>query len=163
MPRKIYAASSWRNQYQPEVVKALREAGHEVYDFRNPAEGVKGFQWTEVDPQWQQWTTEAYIELLDHPASNEGYRRDYEAMKWADTCVLILPAGRSANLEAGWFAGARDARDNLVRQLIGHVHMPYRRALELHVYMPEYDDPDLMYKLADSITVNISELIERLK
>ena len=30
---KIYVASSWRNQYFPEVVKKLREYGHEVYDF----------------------------------------------------------------------------------------------------------------------------------
>ena len=33
---KIYVASSWRNPYQPEVVAALKKAGHEVYDFRNP-------------------------------------------------------------------------------------------------------------------------------
>lgn len=31
----IYVASSWRNTYYPEVVQALRDAGHEVYDFRN--------------------------------------------------------------------------------------------------------------------------------
>ena len=30
--KHIYVASSWRNEYYPEVVKALREAGHEVYD-----------------------------------------------------------------------------------------------------------------------------------
>lgn len=29
----IYVASSWRNTYYPEVVQALRDAGHEVYDF----------------------------------------------------------------------------------------------------------------------------------
>jgi hypothetical protein len=34
MKRKIYVASSWRNEYYPEVVEKLREAGHEVYDFR---------------------------------------------------------------------------------------------------------------------------------
>ena len=33
---KIYVASSWRNVYYPEVVTRLREAGHEVYNFRNP-------------------------------------------------------------------------------------------------------------------------------
>ena len=32
----LYIASSWRNTYYPEVVQALRDAGHEVYDFRNP-------------------------------------------------------------------------------------------------------------------------------
>ena len=30
---RIYVASSWRNQYFPEVVKKLLEYGHEVYDF----------------------------------------------------------------------------------------------------------------------------------
>ena len=34
---RIYVASSWRNKYFPEVVDALRAAGHQVYDFRNPA------------------------------------------------------------------------------------------------------------------------------
>ena len=29
---KIYLASSWRNQHQPEVLQALRAAGHEVYE-----------------------------------------------------------------------------------------------------------------------------------
>ena len=36
---RIYVASSWRNAYYPEVVKRLREYGHEVYDFRNPPQG----------------------------------------------------------------------------------------------------------------------------
>ena len=49
---KIYVASSWRNEYQPEVVAALRKA-------------------------------------------------DLDAMLWAETCVLVLPCGRSAHTEAG--------------------------------------------------------------
>ena len=32
---KIYVASSWRNVFYPDVVQRLRDAGHEVYDFRN--------------------------------------------------------------------------------------------------------------------------------
>ena len=46
---RIYVASSWRNQYYPEVVEALRAAGHEVYDFRNPPHGGAGFHWTDID------------------------------------------------------------------------------------------------------------------
>ena len=42
---KIYVASSWRNQYFPEVVKKLREYGHEVYDFRNPPHNQGSFIW----------------------------------------------------------------------------------------------------------------------
>jgi len=45
---KIYVASSWRNKYQPEVVAALRKAGHEVYDFRNPDDNPGGFHWADV-------------------------------------------------------------------------------------------------------------------
>lgn len=36
---KVYVASSWRNSYQPEVVKALRLSGHDVYDFCQPNTG----------------------------------------------------------------------------------------------------------------------------
>ena len=32
----FYVASSWKNTYYLGVVQALRDAGHEVYDFRNP-------------------------------------------------------------------------------------------------------------------------------
>lgn len=41
----IYVASSWRNLLQPGIVVALRRCGHDVYDFRNPAPGNKGFAW----------------------------------------------------------------------------------------------------------------------
>lgn len=40
---KIYVASSWRNNRQPDVVKFLRDLGHEVYDFKNPKPGDDGF------------------------------------------------------------------------------------------------------------------------
>ena len=46
MKHKIYVASSWRNEFYPEVVEKLREAGHEVYDFRNPPSGDPGFKWS---------------------------------------------------------------------------------------------------------------------
>ena len=43
---RIYVASSWRNTHQQAIVAALREAGHDVYDFRNPRPGDKGFAWS---------------------------------------------------------------------------------------------------------------------
>jgi hypothetical protein len=36
---KIYVASSWRCNYQPEAVRRLRDLGHEVYDFRGKGSG----------------------------------------------------------------------------------------------------------------------------
>lgn len=102
---KIYVASSWRNERQPEVVRWLRKAGHEVYDFRNPQEGNHGFKWEDVDPDWQRWSMWEYRRRLSHPTAEQGYRLDFEAMQWADAFVGVMPFGRSASMEMGWAAG----------------------------------------------------------
>ena len=47
----VYVASSWRNEQYPEVVKRLRDAGFNVYDFRNPPSGDHGFWWDSIDPR----------------------------------------------------------------------------------------------------------------
>lgn len=103
---KIYLASSWRNPLQPVMVKILKAWGHEVYDFRNPAPGNHGFHWSEIDPNWQNWTTAEYLKALQHPIAEAGFTVDFDAMKWADAFVLLLPCGRSAHLELGWAVGA---------------------------------------------------------
>lgn len=127
---KIYVASSWRNEFQPAVVETLRKLGHEVYDFRNPTEGNNGFAWSDIDENWENWTTEEYIEALEHPIAKAGFKHDFDAMKWADTCVMVLPCGRSANTEAGWMKGA---------------------GKKVFVYQPIKQEPELMYKIYDGI------------
>ena len=84
---RIYVASSWRNKYFPEVVTRLREAGHEVYDFRNPPHGGAGFHWTDVDPDAPNWTYAQYAEGLHHPLAERQFQADIDALTWADTCV----------------------------------------------------------------------------
>jgi hypothetical protein len=105
---KIYVASSWRNDHQPKVVEVLRAAGHDVYDFRNPKPGNTGFSWRQVDAEHahgEPVTAERWRRMVDHPIALEGYALDMGAMKWADGCVYVLPCGRSASFEAGWFLG----------------------------------------------------------
>lgn len=97
----IYVASSWRNTIQPEVVRILRECGHEVYDFRHPEPGNEGFAWTEIDPDWQQWSPEQYKQALQHPIAQHGYKLDKDAINRCDVCLLVLPSGRSASWELG--------------------------------------------------------------
>jgi hypothetical protein len=104
--KKIYVASSWRNPFQQEVVSILRDLGHEVYDFKNPPNGDKGFSWSEIDPNWQNWTSGEYRNALRYVRSEQGFNNDFDGMQWADTCVMVLPCGRSANTEAGWMKGA---------------------------------------------------------
>lgn len=123
---KIYVASSWRNPEQPEMVRLLKEAGNEVYDFRNPAPGEKGFSWSEIDPNWKNWTPEQFRHALDHPIALHGYSRDYEALKWCDSCLMMMPSGLSAHLEVGWAAGA---------------------GKHTAVYLPSLKEPELMYNL----------------
>ena len=138
---KIYVASSWRNQHYPEVVRRLREAGHEVYDFRNPPHGGAGFHWTDIDPAAPGWTFDQYREGLHHPKAERQFAADLDALRRADTSVLVLPCGRSAHTEAGWMAGAG-------RKVI--------------VYIPEMHEPELMYKLFDGVVGSIDELISQL-
>ena len=98
---KIYVASSWRNEYYPDTVKTLREAGHDVYDFRNPPGGGNGFHWSDVADDW-----------------------------------------RSAHTEAGWFAG---------------------NGKPVFLYIPERQEPELMYKLFQSVCCSIDELLANIR
>ncbi len=142
MTHKIYVASSWRNVHYESVVKALREAGHDVYDFRNPPSGDEGFKWSCVSADYMDWSPQEYREQLGHPKAVRQFSNDIEAMKACDTCVLVLPCGRSAHTEAGWFAGSG------------------RKVL---AYIPEKQEPELMYKLFDGVCCSMDELIEELK
>ena len=134
---RVYVASSWRNPHQPAVVDVLRERGHEVYDFRNPFNGVKGFAWREIDPECQSWSAARYRELLTpQPIGAGGFLSDLRGMQWADTCVLVLPCGRSAHLEAGWFCGQGKRCIILTR---------------------DGEEPELMALLASDICASVNE------
>lgn len=104
MPRSVYVASSWRNGYQPGIVAALRRVGLVVYDFRNPGPGEHGFSWRSIDPDWINWTPAQWRDALRSPIAQSGYANDRGGMDGADCCVLVLPCGRSAHLEAGFMA-----------------------------------------------------------
>lgn len=137
---KVYVASSWRNARQPCIVATLRDAGHEVYDFRNPLPGDRGFHWSDIDPDWKQWTPAQLREALDHPIAVAGYRSDKEAMDWADVCVLVMPCGRSAHLEAGYFSSGMNGKELVILLSDG--------------------EPELMYNLADHVCVTMDEVLE---
>lgn len=136
---KIYVASSWRNVYYPEVVNRLREAGVEVYDFRNPPSGDEGFHWHNVSERWLEWTPKEYRDNLKHPLAERQFKNDIEAMESCDACVLVLPCGRSAHTEAGWFAG---------------------RGKKVIAYIPERQEPELMYKLFDGVACSLDEVVQ---
>ena len=102
---KIYVASSWRNIHQPAMVECLRASGFDVYDFKNPQIGDYGFAWIETGIQGDPVYLDELAMALQTPRARAGFNNDSDAMDWADACVLVLPCGRSAHLEAGWFMG----------------------------------------------------------
>lgn len=143
MPKNIYVASSWKNNFQPLAVTKLREHGYEVYDFRNPYFGEKGFTWDRIweifDHDWQNATLDEFVDALKNPVAEQGFNLDFNAMQKADACVMVMPCGNSAHLEAGYFVGAQKP---------------------LLIWIPDGKfQVELMYKMASLITSSILDII----
>lgn len=141
----IYVASSWRNPTQPSVVAALRSVGHEVYDFREPESGDSGFHWADVygrpgdaAERVEGVPASEMIAGLDHPLAVTGFGLDMAAMEKCDTCVLVLPCGRSAHLELGWFVG---------------------QGRRTAILLEDPCQPELMYRMVDFIAPSLDDLL----
>jgi hypothetical protein len=123
---KVYVCSSWRNEHYPAVLAELREAGHQVWDWRNPPTGGNGFRWQDAGAEDYQHgdkiSPQSWRSLLMSPIAQAGFASDLSGMNWCDVGVLLHPCGRSAHLEAGWIAG---------------------RGKKVHVLAPEPVEPDL--------------------
>ena len=137
-PRRIYVASSWKNPSQPRVVFALREDGHEVYDFRHPEPGERGFHWEETGAPPLPWDARTYRHVLTHPLARKGFEADMRALSRCDVVVLVLPAGRSSSWEMGWAMGRGKLAIVLMEELTA--------------------DPELMFSGAD-IVGSLNELL----
>ena len=143
MTRKIYLASSWRNEYHKDVLEALRNDGHEVHDYRDPA-GY--FRWNDVHPDadWKNWSPEQFKEALTHKQAFVGFNRDMQGLDGSNTCVLLLPSGRSAHIEAGYAIG---------------------KGKDTFILMPEKVEPELMYKMVPlkRIVLTTKDLLKQLR
>lgn len=145
---RIYLASSWRNPQHPAVLAALRAAGHDVYDFKNPEAGNNGFHWSQVDPEadyepgarkeWEPWLQ---IAALHHPIARESFDHDMRALSRCDALVMVQKCGVSSALELGWAAGAGIPTIALLAP----------------------GEPELMLKMADRICLTVEEVIGVLK
>lgn len=143
LTKRIYVASSWRNNFQQMVVEVLRAAKFDVYDFKNPPENT-GFSWAEVGlpvttgQLGDTCTVKEYLAGIESPRSIEGFKSDFDAMNWADTFVLVLPCGRSAHLELGWAVGA---------------------GKRTAILLEDPCTPELMYKMVDYLAPNVIDLL----
>ncbi len=129
---RVYVASSWRNLEYSSVVLAIREAGHECYDFQ-----AHSFGWGDLDPEFESWSDAEFCQRLRDPACQDAFARDRAALDACHVCVALLPCGNSSHLELGY---ARGKEKFTVIQLDG-------------------GRPDLMYLLADEITLSIRQTL----
>ncbi|MDH7578264.1 MAG: hypothetical protein QHH75_10710 [Bacillota bacterium] len=139
---KIYIASSFRNAFQQKVVKLLREQSYEVYDFVNPGNGVRSFHWSEIDPDWESWSARDFRKALTHYLAESSFYSDITALMECDVCLLVLPCGRSAHLEAGCAIGA---------------------GKPTIILLSDRNEPELSYKMTPYLCVNMDEVIKCLK
>lgn len=170
---KIYVASSWRNPWQPGVVKLLQNLKHEVYDFREPTPDERGFAWSDIDPDWIDWQPKAYRDALKHKIAEHAFSRDMTALLRCDACVMVLPCGNSANLELGIAIGEGKATAALfpygvpITPIGGHSvnsDRPCGPCGDLEgCWLPgklKRIESELMTKAADAILLDSNELTE---
>jgi hypothetical protein len=136
----LYLASSWRNPYYEDVLAlaqgVLGKAN--VYDFRS----AEGFSWRSIDPDFEKWSLDQYSQALDHPLAARGFALDKAALDRSTACLLLGPCGRSAHLELGYVIG---------------------RDLPTAIYLPEQQEPELMYLLSGAVLTDVVQLAEWLE
>ena len=82
------------------------------------------------------WSAADALEELQSDYAQEQFANDLAALEVSDALVLVLPAGRSAHTELGWFIG----RDKPT------------------VVMLDDHEPELLHLAADEIVLDIIEL-----
>ena len=99
---RIYLASSWKNH---QIVKSwaahLRDRGHKVDAFCDDSNGRFIFDYREIGKADE---LDA-INFMDDYRTRKAFQEDKKWLDWADACLLILPAGKSSYLEAGYIKG----------------------------------------------------------
>ena len=105
-------ASSWKNQQSVLLLtQFLRDKGHEVDCFCDTSLGRFVFHWseffgpvTEEEAEKRKYEWNAQTFLLQEK-TQRAFAEDKKWLDWSEGVVLVLPAGRSAHLEAGYAVG----------------------------------------------------------
>ncbi len=137
---KIYIASSWKNE---KLVKdwakklSSQPYNHQVDAFCDPSKGRHVFHFSEIgDPS----ELDA-INFLADERSRRAFEEDKKWIDWADVVLLVLPAGKSSHLEAGYAVGS---------------------GKKLIIWQEEYPkgEFDVMYGFADLVTENVVSVFD---
>lgn len=134
---KLYLASSWKNETMVlDMAKLFRIYDHQVDAFCDPSKGRFVFNYEDLNGIENMNAQNA----LQNQLVQKAFKEDQKWIDWADGVILILPAGRSAHLEAGYAVG---------------------QGKFLIIYQDHFPNGefDVMYGFADLVTSNLDEII----
>ena len=135
---KIYIASSWKNEnFIFRLAKLLRSWGHKVDAFVDDSTGRYIFDWREIVENKELLNAKSF---LKDPRAKKAFKEDRKWLDWCDCCLLLLPAGNSSHLEAGYVKG--QGKKVVIFAFRGF----------------EPGEFDVMYGVADLLTEDIDEI-----
>lgn len=135
-PLSLYLIGSLRNPRVPEVAKHLRSGGYDVFDDWYAAG-------PEADDYWQAYEKEKgndFSAALKGYAAQHVFHFDLHHLHRCDGAVLLLPAGKSGHLEAGYILGTGKPAWILLDG--------------------EPDRYDVMYNFATDVVTNTEDLLD---
>lgn len=136
---KIYLIGSLRNPVVPELAARLRTEGHDVFDDWYAAGPRADDHWA----AYEQARGHSFAQALQGHAATHVFEYDRSHLDSSEAGVLLLPAGKSGHLEAGYLIGQ---------------HKP--------VFILMQGEPerfDVMYRFAAGVFTNEEDLFARIK
>lgn len=98
MKYQYFVASRWRNRDSVfELVEKIRAKGKTVYNFMETDE----YHSSDADPEEIMTAFEATEDWKNTKMLKDIFKKDMDALLDAKTLILLLPAGKSAHIEAG--------------------------------------------------------------
>lgn len=102
----VYISSSWKNRERVRALAiALREAGHEVYDFTDPACRNAPEIPPEAFPEQFDPERHVYAEYLDVQHWRNAVAGNRLALDRCDAVALLLPCGNDAHADWAYAVG----------------------------------------------------------
>ena len=140
MKYHYFIASRWRNRDNVRLLsKKLREKGFSVYCFIDEEQSLND---PNEDPEEEMKKFETIVDWRNNPAVKAMFDGDMNALRDSETLIMLLPAGKSAHLEAGAaygmgkkciIVGEQKETESLyfifnewhptIEELLNHIHM----------------------------------------
>jgi hypothetical protein len=131
----IYLIGSLRNPQVPVVARALRVAGHDVFDDWFAAGPTADDSWKEYEIS----RGRTFAQAMDGYAARHSFYHDKRHLDRSDVGVLLMPAGKSGHLELGYIIG---------------------KGKRGYILLEDSSDRwDCMYRFADGVFTELHDLI----